>query len=325
MKLALVGIVLWFFESAFLISLFGGILWFLRKFSPLKEAESSGWTKLTALSLLVPPALGVVLATMSLRSALLCPLTSVRTRHSCLHAARHWCGHASAAAMRGSYFLLWVASVWLGLGSAVILLLARRTTAIKKFMPSPKLKRAITIAQLPSNLPVWESDSEATAGLVGFASPFIFVSRRTVQLLPTSALAAILRHEYAHYARRDHWLRWLIFSVALIFAPVPFVIWLQREWRLACEKAADDLAASNDEFARLLTSALMAVKDLEGFGDEQLQRRIERLKFKRLGGDRVNLIGACAIFAGLALGIFVFYTPSIWLSCHCFAEALMLR
>jgi len=235
------------------------------------------------------------------------------------------CGHASATAIWKSHSLLLAALVWLGVTGTTIVFLSRRAKLVKRFRPSPKLKRAIDLAQLPKNLPVWESDDEAPAGLVGVLSPSIFVSRKTVRHLPLSALTIILRHEYAHLARKDHWLRWLLFVIALIFAPIPFAVWLQREWRYACEMAADDFAASDSQLARLLTNALRAVQGLTGLNNEQLQHRIERLKAKRTKSKYAIWVGVGAILSGLVLGVFAFSLPSIWLTFHCLAEALILR
>lgn len=325
MRLVLVGFALWLISSAFLVSLVGSILWLSRKISPLRDAEGSEWARLTALGLLAPPSFGIALAIAGLTSAILCLATSVRNYQLCFHLARHLCGHASARAIWKSHSLLWLALVWLGLTGTTILVLSRREKLARRFRPSPKLKRAIALAQLPSDLPVWESDGEAPAGLIGVLSPSIFVSRQTVQRLPLSALTIVLRHEYAHFARKDHWLRWLLFIVALIFAPIPFVVWLQREWRCACEKAADDFAASDPQTAHLLANALNVVQNFAGFSDGQLQHRIERLKAKRTKNGHAILIGVGSILAGLVLGVLAFSLPSIWLTFHCLAEALILR
>ncbi len=325
MRLVLVGFVLWLISSAFLVLLVGSMLWLSRKVSSLRDADGLEWSRLTAFGLLVPPSLGIVLAIAGLSSAISCPATSVRNYHLCLHLAKHLCGHASATAIGKSHSLLLVTLVWLGLIGATTLVLSRRAKLVKRFEPSPKLKRAIALAQLPKNLPVWESDNEAPAGLVGVLSPSIFVSRETVQRLPLSALTTVLRHEYAHFARKDHWLRWLLFVVALIFAPVPFAVWLQREWRYACEMAADDFAAPNSQSARLLTYALSTVQDFTGLNSEQLHHRIERLNAERTRSRHAVLLGVGAILSGLVLGVFAFSLPSIWLTFHCLAEALILR
>jgi Zn-dependent protease with chaperone function len=325
MRLLLVGFALWLISSAFLVLFVGSMLWLSRKFSSLRDADGLEWSRLTAFGLLAPPSLGIVLAIAGLSSAISCPATSVRNYHLCLHLAKHLCGHASATAIGKSHSLLLAALVWLGLTGATTVVLSRRAKLVKRFRPSPKLKRAIALAQLPPNLPVWESDNEVPAGLVGVLSPSIFVSRETVQRLPLSALTTVLRHEYAHFARKEHWLRWLLFVVALIFAPVPFAVWLQREWRCACERAADDFAAPDSKSARSLADALSAVQNFVGLSDGQLRHRIERLKAKRTNSKHAILFGVGAILAGLVLGVLAFSLPSIWLTFHCLAEALILR
>ncbi len=324
MRLVLVGFALWLVSSAFLILLVGSILWLSRKVPPLRNADGSEWARLTALGLLAPPSFGIAFAIAGLTSAILCPSTSVRNYHLCFHLARHLCGHSSATTIWKSHSLLLAALVWLGVTGATTVILSRRAKLVKRFRPSPKLKQAIALAQIPKKLPVWESDDEAPAGLVGVLSPSIFVSRETVQRLPLSALTTVLRHEYAHFARKDHWLRWLLFVIALIFAPIPFAVWLQREWRCACEMAADDFAASNSQSARFLTNALSAVQGFTGL-NEQLQQRIERLKAKRTKSKHAIWVGVVAILSGLVLGVFAFSVPSIWLTFHCLAEALILK
>jgi cell division septal protein FtsQ len=62
-----------------------------------------------------------------------------------------------------------------------------------------------------------------------------------------------------------------------------------------------------------------------GLSDGQLRYRIERLKAKRTNSKHAILVGVGAILAGLVLGVFVFSLPSIWLTFHCLAEALILR
>ncbi|MCS7187357.1 MAG: M56 family metallopeptidase [Armatimonadota bacterium] len=326
MRVILAGIALWFLVSAFLIFAVGAFLWLLRKFSPLRKVEGAGWARLTAFGLLLPPSSGIAFAIAGLTSALLCPSTVARNYHLCMHSARHFCGHSGAPNILRSQFVLWGALVWFGLASVALGLSTRRSRYIKRIEPSPKLCQAIANANLPRNLPVWETGNEIPAGLVGVFCPSIFVSKELVRRLPLSALTVILRHEYAHFVRRDHWLRFLIFVVALIFAPVPFAIWLQKEWRNASERAADDFAASNEKSASHLALALQSLQSVwVPKSAQQLSNRVEWLKGQKLKVAGETLVGAVTMVCSLAFCVLAFHLPSLWLTLHCLAEALVLK
>lgn len=326
MRAILLSISLWFLVSAFLIFLAGSVLYLLRRFSPLREVEGAEWARLTAIGLLLPPSLGVVFAVVGLNSALHCPSTNAHNLHLCPHSMNHFCGHATEASVRKSQFVLQGALIWLGLTTVAMVIATRRSRYIKRIEPSPKLRQAIAHANLPPKLTVWETDSEITAGLVGVVSPSILVSQKLVKHLPVKALTSVLHHEYAHWFRRDHWVRFLLFVTALIFAPVPFAIWLQREWRDASEKAADDFAANADKNTHSLS---LALKSLQGFMasqlDKSIKQRIERLKTRRKLDLKPSFVCVTATLFVLALPPFFLCLPPIWLTLHCLAEVLMLR
>ncbi|MCS7266170.1 MAG: hypothetical protein NZ805_15220 [Armatimonadetes bacterium] len=325
MRVILAGIALWFLASAFLIFAVGAFLWLLRKFSPLHKVEGAGWARLTAFGLLMPPSSGIAFAIAGLTSALLCPSTVTRNYHLCLHSARHFCGHTASSNVLRSQFALWSTLLWLGLASATLGLAVRRHRYIKRIEPSHKLRQAIAKANLPSNLPVWETNADIPVGLVGLISPSIFVSQDLVRRLPLSALTVVLRHEYAHLARRDHWVRFLLFAIALIFAPVPFTLWLQREWKSASEKAADEFAARDEKSASLLAFAFKVFQSIWiPKSQEQIANRVNRLKGKRRKNFGESLLFA-ALICILAFCALVFYFPPLWLTLHCLAEALILK
>lgn len=328
MQVIFAGVALWFLVSAFLVFVVGLILWLLRKFSPLRKLDGASWARLTAFSLLLPPSSGIALTIVGLTSALLCPSTISRNYHLCMHSARHLCGHTATSNVLRSQFAMWGVLVWFGLVSATLGLAICRHRYIKRIEPSPKLRRAIANANLPSNLPVWETDVDISVGLVGVISPSIFVSQELVRRLPLSALTVVLRHEYAHLARCDHWIRFLLFVNALIFAPVPFAIWLQREWRNASEKAADELAISGEEkFASLLAFAFKTLQDIWiPKSAEQMANRVKRLKRQQIKNFWESSLSATATVCILAFCPFIFYLPPFWLTLHCLAEAaLMLK
>ncbi|MFN4178896.1 MAG: M56 family metallopeptidase [Armatimonadota bacterium] len=326
MRLILVSIVIWFLISASLIFLAGFALYMLRRFSPLREVEGADWARLTAFGLLLPPSLGIVFAVVGLTSALLCPKIAVCNYYLCVNSVRHFCFHATALSVQKSQFVLHGALAWFSLAGVISALLMRRRQYIKRIEPSPKLRQAIAHANLPPKLTVWETDSDITAGLVGVVSPSILVSKKLVKHLPVTALTSVLHHEYAHWFRRDHWVRFLLFVIALIFAPVPFVIWVQREWRDASEKAADDFAANADKNSRSLLSALRALHGLMATKlDESVKQRVERLKAQRTVNLKASPVCIAATLFVLALSSFLLCFPPIWLTLHCLAEALMLK
>ena len=326
MRVIIAGIAIWFLTSAFFVFVNGLTLWVLKKFSALRELDGAGWARLTALGLLLPPSLGIAFAIAGLTSATLCPAITARNYHLCMHLARHLCGHATAANVLKSRIVLWGTLAWCGLAGATLVLSSRRRRYIKRIEPSPKLRQAISQANLPKDLPVWETDGEIAAGLVGVVSPSIFISQDLVRRLPVRALTVILSHEYAHFSRRDHLCRLLLFATALIFAPIPFAVWLQREWRDASEKAADDFAASSEKSTSLLALTLKVVQSgWEIKSDEQLNRRVERLRRKQAGSFPKVYLSVGAVIFGLAFCLLVFHLPPLWLTLHCFAEALMLK
>ncbi|GEM_PF-1138880 len=326
MQVILAGIVLWFFVSAFLIFAAGVTLWLIKRFSPLGKVDGSNWARLTAFALLLPPSFGFTFTVASLTSAFLCPATSVRYYHLCEHSVKHFCGHAAATNVFGSQIAFWCTLVWFGLASAILMILMCRRLYIKRIEPSPKLRQAIANVNFPSNLPVWETGSDLPALLVGVVSPSIFVSQELIRRLPTSALEVVLLHEYAHLVRRDHWLRPLIFIVSLVFAPIPFAVWLQREWQDASEKAADDFATGNEKSAKLLIFALKVLQSIWiPMSAEQLANRVKRLKSQRAKNISENSLSSALIICGLSLCSLIFCFPSLWLTLHCFAEVLILK
>jgi len=277
---------------------------------------------------MLPPFWSIALTIVGLVSVLVCPEDKLPL-HSCLHAIRHWCGHASAEAHMKVHWLLWGVLAWCGLLCGTVGLVWRRRLPLLLLPPSRKLQRAIAQTRLPAHLPVWEAESGMPAGLVGGWRPFIFVARWLVQQLSLPALQAVLRHEYAHWKRGDHRVRWLLFAIAAVFFFVPFVCWLHREWRQACEEAADDWVTEDRKTVSGLLAALKKVAhhgsfvSALGLGSESLERRIQRLRSPRssLVVPRWASWGFFALSFSLLTGLLS--VPPFALTLHCFAEALM--
>ena len=370
MRWLLAWLFLWWLTSAGLLLLMGIVLWLLRRFSALRRWDGAVWANATAMALLCPLVIGAIVATNATLSVKGCDLPSLSLRSSsairhpspfalCSHAIRHWCGHASSAARRDVWAMFWVIWGWLGIAGSGWLLVEGRRRSLAMFAPSAKLRRAGKLAGVPDWLPLREAVTEAPAGLVGFCRPFIFVARWFVQATSLPSLCAVLRHELAHWHRRDHLLRRLLFAVAIGFGCVPLVAWLHREWRDASEEAADDWAATDAFTALALAQALQMVQrhgqigratDRQvgrsaggqvGIDEGKLSRRIERLKGRQMGraaGERDEGRGAgdgdlnrrklalCSLGIGIGFSLFVplSLTPPLWLTLHCLAETLLL-
>jgi Zn-dependent protease with chaperone function len=362
MRWLLAWLFLWWLTSAGLLLLMGIVLWLLRRFSALRRWDGAVWANATAMALLCPLVIGAIVATNATLSVKGCDLPSLSLRSSsairhpspfalCSHAIRHWCGHASSAARRDVWAMFWVIWGWLGIAGSGWLLVEGRRRSLAMFAPSAKLRRAGKLAGVPDWLPLREAVTEAPAGLVGFRRPFIFVARWFVQTASLPSLCAVLRHELAHWHRRDHLLRRLLFAVAIGFGCVPLVAWLHREWRDASEEAADDWAATDAFTALALAQALQMVQrhgqigrsagGQVGIDEGKLSRRIERLKGRQMGrwaGERDEGRGAgngdlnrrklalCSLGIGIGFSLFVplSLTPPLWLTLHCLAETLLL-
>lgn len=365
MRWLLAWLFLWWLTSAGLLLLTGILLWLLRHFSALRRWEGAAWANVAAMALLCPLVIGAIVATGATLSVKGCDLpTSSPVPHPsslfflCPHTVRHWCGHASSAARRDVWAMFWVIWGWLGIAGSGWLLVEGRRRSFMVFAPSAKLKRAGKLAGIPEKLPLREAVTEAPAGLIGFRRPFIFVARWFVQRASLPSLCAVLRHELGHWHRRDHFLRRLLFAVAIGFGCVPLVAWLHREWRDASEEAADDWAATDLSTALALAQALQMVQhgqmggsdsqwggkladERMGMDGGKLSRRIERLKGRqrgnstaerderrRMGDGDLNRRRLALCPLGMVIGFSLFVplslTPSLWLTLHCLAETLLL-
>lgn len=105
----------------------------------------------------------------------------------------------------------------------------------------PKLGTVLTQIK-SSSLTVLVVSGEPFAFCYGLWRPRIVVSTRLVEILPDSALSAVLLHETWHCHRRDPLRLWLIDGLCAMFFFLPVL----REWRagvqLSIELAADRFA-----------------------------------------------------------------------------------
>ena len=136
-------------------------------------------------------------------------------------------------------------------------------------------------------------------------SPMLWVSKRgPVIVLPRGLLtqlsdeqvSAILAHEIAHYARRDHLVNWFVFTICLLHWWHP-VAWIgRRQVREAQDECCDSLVLANGATqARCYAQTLLAVLDF--YADRQavtplvsssfgrgfsLRRRFEMLRQRKV-------------------------------------------
>jgi beta-lactamase regulating signal transducer with metallopeptidase domain len=76
--------------------------------------------------------------------------------------------------------------------------------------------------------------------------------------LPSSQLDALLLHELAHYARRDHWVRLAELAVGALYWWFPPVTWVRRQLREVEEQCCDAwVVAARPEGARDYAEALL--------------------------------------------------------------------
>lgn len=323
------GLTVWLLVTASLLLVTGNGIRVLRAVSSLREAEGALWAGCTAQALTFPPILGLAMTGIALFSVLTCAESSGPLVHACLHTIAHWCGHSSFSAAWEVHDLSWLVSAWTVGAFFLAFLIHRRSHRLRRSPPSPKLLLAARTIHWDERLPLWEAETEAPSGLVGLRHPFVFVARWLISLLRLEELQAVLRHERAHWHRRDNWWRCLLFSVAFLFWFVPSVRWLYREWRQAAEEAADDLAAPDPITARHLAHALQRVwteipEPFPSFADDGVQRRIRRLLSRpatpqeRKGGKGWEVL-AMATFALTPL-----FAPPLWFTLHCLTEVLLL-
>lgn len=97
---------------------------------------------------------------------------------------------------------------------------------------------------------------------------FIAFPRALYQTLPACERELILRHELAHYHRRDHWVRWVEFVVLGLQWWNPLAWWVAARLRAAEEAACDArVAAEAPASRRAYAAALVRTADFLGADD----------------------------------------------------------
>ncbi len=138
--------------------------------------------------------------------------------------------------------------------------LKRRARPLPWPTTSPDGLRAPAVAVRGAQLAV--SDDLAGACAAGFLAPCIIVSSRLTSSLAPEALDAVVRHELAHLARFDDWLRLLQRLVLAAAGLHPAVRWICRQIDIEREAACDQLVVAQVGDASRYARALTAVAEL---------------------------------------------------------------
>lgn len=184
----------------------------------------------------------------------------------------------------------WLAWVWIaGLGLLSLRLLAdmgRVVRVVQHSRSGPRdlvemateLGRAMGLGRL---IPVRLHDALDSPVVAGWLRPLIVFPARTVEVLPTRQIRALMAHEIAHIARYDPLVNLVqsVVEVVVFFHPAAW--WLSRQARDERELIADDLArtATDPEtlaraLAALVTPPTLAAPAATG---GSMLHRIQRL------------------------------------------------
>jgi Zn-dependent protease with chaperone function len=103
--------------------------------------------------------------------------------------------------------------------------------------------------------------------LVGVRAPRIVLARQVVAALDPRELAAVIRHEIAHWRRRDNLTALLLRALPDLLSLRPAGRRLEAAWAGAAERAADAQAVHDDHASRVeLAAALVKVARLAPVG-----------------------------------------------------------
>ncbi|MEO8180833.1 MAG: M56 family metallopeptidase [Deltaproteobacteria bacterium] len=191
----------------------------------------------------------------------------------------------------------WLAALYAGcvLGLLLRLLarqrrLRRRVAAFAPAEPSlvecvRALARRLSLAHVPD---VRVTDAPIGPFTLGPARPTLVLPRWLAE--PGARLDAVLLHELAHLARKDHWVMWFERGVATLFFFWPPVRWVSRKLDEARELACDERAIerggfSAADYGRHLVDVVARAREQLAQGDGlaigqssfRLERRIDRL------------------------------------------------
>ena len=154
----------------------------------------------------------------------------------------------------------------------------------------------------------------------GAGGPLIVIPLRLLDALKPEDIRLVMKHELAHYVRRDHWSGATVSLACLLLWWNPLVWWIRRETRSLQEACCDQLVLeSNGEDRHRYAEVLMATIDMvvgcktpdyrpaTAFGDGRtLKRRIEMIVNNSIPAMRWQVLSAAVLIASallLPLGI----------------------
>ena len=180
---------------------------------------------------------------------------------------------------------------------------------------APEVYRCLEIEHLPRILVSSKIQSPATAGALRGA---VILPAELLSVITTDELCDVLVHECAHVVRRDPLMRNLQWVAGILFWPLPFVHWLNRQMSCACEEICDNYVLAHRD-ALHYAETLLRVATLVGGTRHsfemvgmlhwrgKLESRIARLIDKntsnatRIGRSRPALCLAAFLLASVAI------------------------
>jgi len=147
-----------------------------------------------------------------------------------------------------------------------------------------RLRREVGVS---SRIKLLSSSHIRTPMVVGWLRPVVVVPASLWTGLEPRHLEALLLHELAHIARRDHWWNVLLIAVETLFYYHPVVWWLAAVWRTEQEHQCDDEVVRVGEAPLVYAKALYHLQAICGSSPSlvlpaagrknQLLQRIQRI------------------------------------------------
>ncbi|MBW2527156.1 MAG: TonB family protein [Deltaproteobacteria bacterium] len=216
-------------------------------------------------------------------------------------------------------------TAWAAGASIVLALAVIRTRQLRRLLgrpaaaPDPLVERVAALARRLGVRP------PRTLVVEGRLPPMLWgTTTRPTLILPSELaltldqrrLDALLAHELAHLARRDHWVRWLELAVTVFCWFNPITWWARHQLRRAEERSADEVVSRllpdhARDYADTLVATLRFLAGIRvpatvgavGMADlSEIQRRLEMIMttLPRRRSPVARLVLGAAILATLA-------------------------
>ncbi|SRR5579883_951339 len=149
------------------------------------------------------------------------------------------------------------AAMWLGGGLVVSVVQLRRLWRFQRWLALAQSAPPWLTSQVEELAALLDVRPPRVAVLPGLGSPLVWAGGRSILLwsdgleeeLSPEGCRAVLAHELAHLARRDHWAAWLIFAAGCLWwwHPLYYLVRrrLHREAELACDARVIALLPDN--------------------------------------------------------------------------------